>query len=121
MLLGASAGALAAALLARPAHGPTPRTHTRSTLPVFTQVGDYHDTLQMPVLAQPSIFTSSVVGVRFQPGPYAGYSVMHCHFLQHEDTGCMKIVKWQCAKGGGKDPQPDECTGFSFPVKGSYQ
>lgn len=21
---------------------------------------------------------------------------MHCHFLQHEDVGCMKMVRWAC-------------------------
>ena len=26
-------------------------------------------------------------GVRIQPGRYAGYTVMHCHFLNHEDMG----------------------------------
>ncbi len=31
------------------------------------------------------------VALRTQPGPYGGYAVMHCHFLHHEDAGCMKV------------------------------
>jgi hypothetical protein len=29
--------------------------------------------------------------VRTQPGEFAGYAVLHCHSLQHEDEGCMKV------------------------------
>jgi FtsP/CotA-like multicopper oxidase with cupredoxin domain len=36
------------------------------------------------------------VPLRFQPGQYSGYTVSHCHFLPHEDVGCMK---------GGQDPE----------------
>ena len=51
--------------------------------------------------------------------PHTHASPLHAQFVQHEDTGCLKIVKWQC--GSGKDPQPEECAGFAFPVKGTYQ
>ena len=60
------------------------------------QVGDWHDTLQMPMLAQPSIFLSSTVGLRFQPGPYAGYSVMHCHV---SGSGAQALRRWERARG----------------------
>lgn len=36
-----------------------------------------HDTLMLPV-ASP---LGGAAAVRFQPGPFSGYSVIHCHFL----------------------------------------
>lgn len=32
---------------------------------------------------------------------------LQCHFLQHEDMGCMKMVKFECP--GSDDPQPITC------------
>ena len=48
--------------------------------------------------------------VRTQPGEFAGYAVLHCHSLQHEDEGCMKVssVRW-CPPSlpqGGAPTQP---------------
>lgn len=56
--------------------------------------------------------------VRKQPGEFAGYAVLHCHSLQHEDEGCMKVVKWGCP--GHADPQPETCPGFAYPVPGTF-
>lgn len=56
------------------------------------EVGDYHDTLLIPQ-------GTGKTQLRFQPGPYSGYSVTHCHFLNHEDTGCMRVVNWLCPDG----------------------
>ena len=58
------------------------------------------------------------IGIRLQPS-YTGYSVMHCHSLQHEDTGCMKVIKWVCPNAVGKDVQPKSCS-FKYPVQGTF-
>ena len=42
---------------------------------------------------------------------------MHCHSLQHEDVGCMKVLRYSCP--GRADPQPRVCPGFKFPVPGT--
>lgn len=42
----------------------------------------------------------------------------HCHSLQHEDLGCMKVMKFSCP--GVSDPQPQVCPGFKFPVPGTF-
>ena len=56
------------------------------------EVGDYHDTLLIPQ-------GTGKTQLRFQPGPYSGFSVTHCHFLNHEDVGCMRMVEWRCPDG----------------------
>lgn len=85
-----------------------------NTLTDFFEVGDYHDTLFLPMIRGAS------VPVRFQPGPYYGVSVVHCHFLQHEDAGCMKVVEWTCPAGSPGDPKTGKCkNGFNPPVKGT--
>ncbi|GAB4816408.1 hypothetical protein N2152v2_003454 [Parachlorella kessleri] len=76
--------------------------------------GDWMDTIQMPVL---SPLGSTAVGLRIQPGPYAGYAVLHCHRLAHEDLGCMKVVKFTCP--GYDEKQAEECSGFLYPVPGT--
>lgn len=78
------------------------------------QVGDHHDTLLLPVGGR----MGGAATVRFQPGHFTGYSVHHCHYLQHEDEGCMKIVKWECPGYPG-NYQPADCE-FEFPVKGTF-
>jgi hypothetical protein len=49
-----------------------------------TQVGDYHDTLYLPA-------GRGSATVRIQPGAYAGYAVIHCHFLQ---VGCLTLYMY---------------------------
>lgn len=48
------------------------------------QIGDWHDTLQMPT-AQASVSWN----VRFQIDQFTGKMVQHCHLLFHEDRGMM--------------------------------
>ena len=85
-----------------------------SSLTSYFQEGDYHDTLFLPMIR------GSSVAVRFQPGPYYGFSVMHCHFLQHEDAGCMKVVEWQCPAGSQGDPRTGKCgKGYIPAVQGT--
>lgn len=40
---------------------------------------------------------------------------MHCHFLQHEDTGCMSVVHWHCPSQPS-DQQEGPCPGFAWTV-----
>lgn len=76
--------------------------------------GDMHDTLQLPMVN----FTYPTT-VRSQPGPYGGYAVAHCHFLQHEDAGCMRVLRLSCVDG---DVQPFDCSPyFTFPVQGTWE
>jgi hypothetical protein len=42
---------------------------------------------------------------------------MHCHFLHHEDTGCMSVVHWQCPNQPD-DQQQGPCPGLSWLVPG---
>ena len=86
----------------------------------YFEVGDYHDTLHTPMvtLAPNAAGQLPNITLRTQPGPYAGYGVLHCHFLQHEDAGCMKVIKYECP--GYADPQPKICTNFSYPIPGTY-
>lgn len=48
-----------------------------ATTPAFVllQIGDYYDTLLFPLQTP---LNNDAVRVRFQPGSYSGYSVMHC-------------------------------------------
>ncbi|KAI8105692.1 hypothetical protein M9434_000274 [Picochlorum sp. BPE23] len=81
----------------------------------YFEVGDYHDTLFLPMVR------GSSIPVRLQPGPYYGISVVHCHFLQHEDAGCMKVVEWTCPPGSPGDPKTGMCSsGYDVPVKGTF-
>jgi FtsP/CotA-like multicopper oxidase with cupredoxin domain len=47
--------------------------------------GDWHDTLLLP----PPL---TVERVRFATDRYTSHAVFHCHFLHHEDEGCMGFV-----------------------------
>ncbi|PSC67257.1 HAD-superfamily subfamily IIA hydrolase [Micractinium conductrix] len=76
------------------------------------EAGDYHDTLMLPQMQ-----LWGTVRLRLQPGEFTGYAVMHCHSLQHEDVGCMKVLRYSCP--GRADPQPRVCPGFKFPVPGT--
>lgn len=52
--------------------------------------------------------------------PWTGYIVTHCHFLMHEDTGCMKIVKWQAPGSPGNRQPILSATSWKPPVPGTY-
>lgn len=81
----------------------------------YFKVGDYHDTIMLPMISQ-----GSIAKMRFQPGPFACYTVMHCHILQHEDMGCMKVVKFECpGYEGTNTKQPKQCE-FEPPVIGTF-
>lgn len=52
----------------------------------YTCVGDWIDTLQLPTA---EVGGSSDSKFRFVTDTFTGHEVMHCHYLNHEDTGCM--------------------------------
>jgi FtsP/CotA-like multicopper oxidase with cupredoxin domain len=81
----------------------------------YFKVGDYHDTIMLPMQAQ-----GAIAKVRFQPGPFACYSVMHCHILQHEDMGCMKVVKFECPGYGGVNTEQPAMCAFEPPINGTF-
>jgi hypothetical protein len=56
--------------------------------------GDWHD-----VLFQPAGITIS--NVYFQTADYTGKVVAHCHFLNHEDKGCMAFWEITGAASSG--------------------
>merc|ERR1719331_175798 len=49
----------------------------------YACVGDWLDTLQLPG------FGKSDARFRFVTDTFTGHEVMHCHYLNHEDLGCM--------------------------------
>jgi hypothetical protein len=51
----------------------------------YTCVGDWLDTLQLPTTGQ----HASNGHFRFVTDTFTGHEVMHCHYLNHEDLGCM--------------------------------
>lgn len=92
-------------------------TNSSSHVCAFTsyfEPGDYHDTLTLPMMLH-SPFYEHPTAIRFQPGEFSGYSLMHCHFLQHEDTGCMSVVHWHCPSQPS-DQQEGPCPGFAWTV-----
>lgn len=79
------------------------------------EAGDYHDTLLMPQAQK--MFRNKL---RFQPGPYPGYAVTHCHYLTHEDAGCMHVMHFICPEGADVEKQmPYECS-QTMPVPGTF-
>ncbi|KAL4422773.1 hypothetical protein ABPG75_008970 [Micractinium tetrahymenae] len=53
------------------------------------EAGDYHDTLMLPMVTR-----LSAPRVRMQPGEFAGYTVVHCHALHHEDeAGALHLPR----------------------------
>jgi FtsP/CotA-like multicopper oxidase with cupredoxin domain len=50
--------------------------------------GDWVDTLQIPS----ALHTAGAV-VRFVPSDFTGDMVIHCHYLIHEDQGCLSYAK----------------------------
>lgn len=91
-----------------------------TVLEPFYRVGDYQDNVFIPQLGTPAPFEqpNDAIRLRFQPGVYTGYSLMHCHFLNHEDLGCMKVVLWKCPGYTNVQPRDGRCPGFEYPVKG---
>lgn len=65
-------------------------TTTNLTMEVanWYQVGDWHDTLQLPNFRD-SPETS--VTVRYQSDYFTGRMAQHCHMLDHEDKGMMAV------------------------------
>jgi FtsP/CotA-like multicopper oxidase with cupredoxin domain len=51
----------------------------------YYQTGDWHD-----VFYRPADVTASKI--YFQVDQHTGKAVLHCHFLEHEDKGCMAYV-----------------------------
>merc|ERR1711988_298045 len=47
-------------------------------------IGDWHDTLQLP---DPSSTRGATL--RFNTDRFEGEQVIHCHYLNHEDLGCI--------------------------------
>ncbi|KAI8476535.1 MAG: hypothetical protein J3K34DRAFT_516425 [Monoraphidium minutum] len=84
----------------------------------YYKIGDFYDTFYYPF--NPGNPAGSYQ-LRFQPGRFTGYTVMHCHFLQHEDANCMKVVLYQCPGFNGTQPSDGLCPGFKFPVPGTVQ
>ena len=54
----------------------------------YVCVGDWHDTLQLP---NPT--AKSLAVFRFQTDTFTGDDVVHCHYLNHEDLGCISFVR----------------------------
>eukprot|EP00889_Picochlorum_renovo_P002848 jgi/Picre1/29878/NNA_005260.t1 len=78
----------------------------------YFEAGDYHDTLLIPQM-------TSKVQLRFQPGPYSGYAVTHCHFLNHEDGGCMRVIQFVCP--AGEDGEDMGTCKASMPIPGTVR
>jgi hypothetical protein len=76
--------------------------------------GDFHDVLTLPML-QITGEEETPTPVRMQPGEFSGYTVMHCHFLNHEDSGCMTVVWYKCPSLPD-DQQFGACPGFAWPI-----
>ena len=77
------------------------------------------DTFKLPQLEDYDTNTENILTTRAQPGPFSGcallhtacmfdmpvkyclkrsvskrrYTVLHCHFLHHQDVGCMSVVQ----------------------------
>jgi len=52
----------------------------------YVCLGDFHDTLQLP---QPDGIASA--RIRFRTADFSGPQVLHCHYLIHEDLGCISF------------------------------
>ena len=84
------------------------------------EAGDYHDTFLLPMVLGANATNPTLVPLRLQPGPYAGYTVAHCHFLQHEDSGCMHMMQYTCPEGAEVlSEMPFTCS-ESMPVPGTF-
>ena len=50
----------------------------------YACVGDFHDTLQIP---KPDGISTATI--RFRTEDFVGPQVVHCHYVIHEDLGCI--------------------------------
>ena len=83
------------------------------------EVGDYYDTLLMPMLDF-NATSPRLIPLRLQPGEYAGYTVTHCHFLQHEDAGCMHMLEYICPQGATLLQEYPYTCSQPMPVPGTF-
>lgn len=81
--------------------------------------GDYYDTFLIPMLAFNATNPLSIP-LRLQPGQYAGYTVSHCHFLQHEDAGCMHMMEYTCPPGAELLQEFPYTCSQPMPVPGTF-
>ena len=79
----------------------------------YFKEGDFHDTLYFPA------FSDALVPLRLNPR-FGGYGVAHCHILQHEDEGCMIVVKNACPSTLNSNAQASTCSGIVSPITGTY-
>lgn len=80
------------------------------------EAGDYYDTLFIP---QANNTFRNVL--RFQPGPYPGFAVVHCHYLMHEDGGCMHVINLVCPEGATVEQQMPYTCSQEMPVQGTFE
>ena len=83
------------------------------------EAGDYYDTLLLPMVKGANATNPNVIPLRLQPGPYAGYTVTHCHFLNHEDAGCMHMMEYSCPEGSTLQGYPYTCS-QAMPIPGTF-
>eukprot|EP01062_Namystynia_karyoxenos_P075795 TRINITY_DN7346_c0_g1_i2.p1 TRINITY_DN7346_c0_g1~~TRINITY_DN7346_c0_g1_i2.p1 ORF type:complete len:881 (+),score=168.95 TRINITY_DN7346_c0_g1_i2:91-2733(+) len=74
----------------------------------WLQVGDWHD-----VLYNPGGAPGNDVVVRFQTDRFTGHCVIHCHFLPHEDLGCMAVLDITGTEGTVGPVKSTQTTSFS--------
>lgn len=84
------------------------------------ETGDYYDTLLIPMVLGANVTHPNLVPLRLQPGPYAGYTVVHCHFLMHEDAGCMHMMQYTCPKGATVSPNMPFTCSEPMPIPGTF-
>jgi FtsP/CotA-like multicopper oxidase with cupredoxin domain len=83
------------------------------------EAGDFFDTFYLPQLGFNS--TDPIrLPLRSNPGPYFGESVTHCHFLNHEDSGCMHMIKYTCPNGTVQEQYPYRCS-TTTAVHGTFE
>ena len=66
-------------------------------------------------------FSVGTMTIRMQPGSFVGVDVLHCHFVHHEDEGCMKVVEFLCPGYPKGSVQPEVCDkGWTWASPGDY-
>ena len=83
------------------------------------EAGDYFDTFYLPQLGF-SATDPIRLPIRMNPGPYSGNTVTHCHFLNHEDSGCMHMIEYTCPSGTVQDTYPYRCSTITA-VPGTFE
>lgn len=84
------------------------------------QDGDFHDTLLIPMVLGANATNPNLVPLRLQPGPYSGFTVTHCHFLMHEDAGCMHMMEYSCPPGAQVSSKMPFICSEPMPVPGTF-